>query len=150
MPTASRYRDAVGVRAKTDTNDAHLLLRYMRSEKQQLTALQPIPKPVKRLNRLLKARAKLAKSRATIGLSLKGVTELAQTRKAVMGRIAQAMSLIDKKIQSCIREAGYGEDYKRCLSIPGIGPANAAALVAVFIMVTFKSQIRLSLSLDSM
>lgn len=128
----SRYRDAVGVRAKTDANDAHLLLRYMRSEKQQLTAYEPIPKAVKRLNRLLKARAKLAKSKATIGLSLKGVTELAQTRKALMRRIEQAMELIDKRIQTCIKEAGYDEDYTRCLSIPGIGPANAAALVAVF------------------
>lgn len=128
----SRYRDAVGIRAKTDTNDAHLLLRYMKSEKQHLTVFEPIPKAVKRLNRLLKARAKLAKSKATIGLSLKGVTELAQTCKALIKRIEQAMTLIDKRIQACIKDAGYKEDYRRCLSIPGIGPANAAALVAMF------------------
>ena len=128
----SRYRDAVGVRAKTDVNDAHLLLRYMQAEKHQLTPFKPIPKAVKRINRLLKARAKLAKSKATIGLSLKSVPELAQTRNALIRRIEQAVVLIDKRIQSCIKEAGYNRDYERCLGIPGIGPVNAAALVAVF------------------
>lgn len=134
----SRYRDAVGVRAKTDASDAHLLLRYMKAEKHQLIPFKPIPKAVKRLNRLLKARAKLAKSKATIGLSLKGVTELVQTRSALMRRLEQAMALIDKRVQECIKLAGYSDDYQRCLCIPGIGPQNAAALVAVYHRGTFR------------
>ena len=134
----SRYRDAVGVRAKTDVSDAHLIRRYMKVEKHQLIPFKPIPKAVKRLNRLLKARAKLAKSKATIGLSLKGVTELAQTRSALMRRIEQAMALIDKRVQACIQLAGFSDDYQRCLGIPGIGPQNAASLVAIYHRGTFR------------
>ena len=128
----SRYRDAVGVRAKTDASDANLLLRYMKAEKHRLYPFKLLPKAVKRLNRLLKARAKLATSKATIGLSLKGVAELAQTRGAIIRRIEQAIALIDKRIQECIQLAGYADDYQRCLCIPGIGPVNAAALVATY------------------
>lgn len=128
----SRYRDAVGVRAKTDINDAHLLRRYMKAEKKQLISFKPIPKAVKRLNRLLKARAKLAKLKATVGLSLKGITELIQTRGALIRRFEKAMALIDKRIQGCIELSGYTADYQRCLGIPGVGPLNAAALVAMY------------------
>lgn len=128
----SRYRDAVGVRAKTDNNDAHLLLRYLTSEKHQLIAFTPIPKAVKRLNRLLKARAKLARSKAEIKLSLQNVAELTRTRNALINHIEKAMALIDQRVQDCIKQAGYSDDYQRCLKIPGVGPQNAAALVAMY------------------
>lgn len=128
----SRYRDAVGLRAKTDANDARLLLRYLHAERQQLVPFKLIPKAVKRLNRLLKARAKLAELKASMGLALSGVTELAQTRKSLQTRFKLAMALIDKRILDCIILAGYKADYKRCLAVPGIGHLNAAALVALF------------------
>jgi transposase len=128
----SRYRDAVGVRAKTDANDARLLLRYLHSEKIQLIPFKPIPKAVKRLNLLLKARAKLAELKASMGLALGGVSELAQTRLALQKRFKLAMAVIDKRILDCIILGGYKADYKRCLAVPGIGHVNAAALVALF------------------
>ena len=128
----SRYRDAVGVRAKTDENDALLLYRYLRSERQHLTAFKPLPKAVKRLNRLLKARAKLTQLKTAMGLSLSGVAELAITRKALLKRFDDAMAVIDKRMLDCIASGGYKSDYQRCLSIPGVGPVNAAALVAMF------------------
>lgn len=128
----SRYRDAVGVRAKTDENDAILLHRYLRSERQHLVAFKPLPKEVKRLNRLLKARAKLTQLKTAMGLSLAGVAELAITRKALLKRFDDAMAVIDKRMLDCITSGGYKNDYRRCLSIPGVGPINAAALVAIF------------------
>jgi transposase len=128
----SRYRDAVGIRVKTDVSDAHLLLRYMEAEKHQLVPFKAIPKQVKRLNQLLKARAKLAKTKTTISLALGQVNELSQTRSSLMKRIMDAMALIDRRILDCIEKAGYSEDYHRCLCIPGIGPSNAAALLATY------------------
>lgn len=128
----SRYRDAVGVRAKTDANDAQLLRRYLRSERHQLTAFKPIPKAVKRLNRLLKARAKLAELKASMGLALGGINELAQIRRALLKRFELVMTVIDKRIVDCIALAGYKADYLRCLAVPGIGHVNAAALVAMY------------------
>ncbi|MCH8302919.1 MAG: IS110 family transposase, partial [Proteobacteria bacterium] len=35
-------------------------------------------------------------------------------------------------IQALIRKLGWWADYQRCLTIPGAGPLNAAALVTVF------------------
>lgn len=128
----SRYRDAVGMRAKTDANDAQLLRRYLGSEKRQLIAFNPMPKAVKRLNRLLKARAKLAKLKAIMSLSLGGIPELAQTRNALIKRFKKAMAVIDKRMLECITLAGYKEDYRRCLKVPGIGHLNATALVALY------------------
>jgi len=128
----SRYRDAVGVRAKTDANDARLLLRYLRSEQHQLTPYKLIPKAIKRLNRLLKARAKLTELKASMSLSLGGVSELALTRKALMKRFTLAIAVIDKRLLECINREGYTADYERCLAVPGIGHVNAAALVATF------------------
>ena len=111
----SRYRDAVGVRAKTDENDAILLRRYLRSERQHLVAFKPLPKAVKRLNRLLKARAKLTQLKTAMGLSLAGVAELAITRKALLKRFDDAMASIDKRMIDCITSGGYKNDYRRCL-----------------------------------
>ncbi len=42
------------------------------------------------------------------------------------------MATIDKRLLDCIALAGYQDDYRRCLSIPGIDPLNAAALVALY------------------
>ncbi len=106
--------------------------RYLRSEKHQLIPFKPIPKAVKRLNRLLKARAKLTELKASMGLALGGVSELAQTRLALQKRFKLAIAVIDKRILDCIILGGYKADYKRCLAVPGIGHVNAAALVAMF------------------
>lgn len=135
----SRYRDAVGVRVKTDAEDARLLYRYLAAEFEQLTPFKAPPKAVKRLQSLLKARATLAQSKTRIGLSLKSVTELASTRKALIARIVHSMAVIDRRIAACIKKAGYHEDYERCQSIPGVGPINAAALVMIYHRGVFRS-----------
>ncbi len=128
----SRYRDAVGMRAKTDRHDARLLARYLNAEASRLTPYVPAPKAVQKLQQLLRAHAKLTQSKTTMKLSLQDIGELACTRKALIKRLDQAIALIDKKLIRCVHDAGYTTDYDRCLTIPGVGPQNAAALVAIF------------------
>lgn len=128
----SRYRESVGIRAKTDALDARLLRRYLLAEADNLVAYQPPPKAVQALADLLRARAKLIETKTTLSLSLKRITQLSATRKALLRRIDQAVEVIDRKLQHCLQRAGYAEDYRRCLSIPGVGPLNAAALVATY------------------
>lgn len=135
----SRYRDAMGVRAKTDPGDARLLRRYLNAEALSLVPYCPKPKAVQRVQSLLGARATLVQSKTSMGLSLAGVAELAVTRKALLKRIDAALAVIDRKLCSCVEQAGYSDDYKRCLAIPGVGPLNAAALVAVFHRGAFRS-----------
>jgi transposase len=128
----ARYREAVGIRVKTDGVDARLLYRYLNAERTHLRPYEPPSKAVKRLMRLLKARAKLAHSKASLKLSLAGIGELVQTKKALMARFDKAIAVIDKKLIDCINESGYTADYKRCQTIKGVGPINAAALVAFY------------------
>ncbi len=135
----SRYREGVGVRAKTDPLDAKLLRRYLIAEAANLVPYRPPPKAVQRLYDLLRARGKLTKAKTALGLSLKHITQLASTRKALLNRIDQATALIDRKLLSLVNEAGYTKDYQRCLTIPGVGPLNAAALVATFRRADFRN-----------
>lgn len=128
----SRYRDAVGARSKTDAVDAKVLYRYVCSEAPNLKPYQLPPKPTKRLITLLQARGRLALSKSRIRQSLENISELVATRNALLARIDRAIELIDKKLQSCIKNSGYSQDYQRCLDIPGVGPINAAALVAFY------------------
>ena len=128
----SRYREAVGVRVKTDSVDARLLFRYLNAEIAHLRPYQAPPKAVKRLMTLLRVRAKLTHSKTALKQSLAGIGELAQTGKAVLNRIDQAIKLIDSKLINCISHSGYIDDYERCQTIKGIGPINAAALVAMY------------------
>lgn len=128
----ARYREAIGVRIKTDGADAQLLLRYLSAEIAHLRPYQLPPKAVKRMMTLLRARAKLTHSKAALKLSLAGIGEIAQTRNALFARFDHAIAVIDKKLVECVKQSGYIDDYKRCLTINGVGPLNAAALVAFY------------------
>lgn len=128
----SRYREGVGVRAKTDPLDAKVLHRYLLAEGSRLSPYRLPPKAVQALYDLLRARGKLTETKTALGLALKHIGQLTTTRRALLGRIDQALTVIDRKLLSCLHQAGYAEDYRRCLSIPGVGPLNAAALVATF------------------
>lgn len=128
----SRYRDALGIRVKTDKADADLLWRYLQAEKKHLVPFKRIPEAVKCLNRLLKAHAKLAKTKGMIALSLDHIDELAEERRTVIKSMDDAMASIVKRIETHIEKAGYKKDYERCRDIPGVGALNAANLVAIY------------------
>ena len=128
----SRYREGVGLRAKTDPLDAKLLHRYLLAEGPRLSPYRLPPKAVQTLYDLLRARGKLTETKTALGLALKHIGQLTATRRALLSRIDQALTVIDRKLLSCLHQAGYAQDYQRCLSIPGVGPLNAAALVATF------------------
>lgn len=128
----SRYRDAVGVRAKTDVTDAHLLVRYVASEARHLVPYSPPPKAVRRLRELLRARAKLKQNQVTIQQSLADINELRSTGAKLEQQYREAIGVIDRKLKACLEKAGYAADATLCRGIPGIGALNAAALVAAF------------------
>lgn len=135
----SRYRDAVGIRAKTDITDAQLLERYVTSEGEKLVPYRAPPKAVRRLRELLRARAQLRKTQVTIRQSLEDIGELESTGAKLQQQYCQAIAVIDRKLKDCLKEAGYAAEASRCQGIPGIGPLNAAALVAVFHRAPFRN-----------
>ena len=123
------YREAVNVRNKTDPLDAWLLARYLEHEGSQLRPFQPQDPKLQRLWGLILRRATVVKSRQQLQQSF------AEVHVSIQGLLTQFKHLlvrIDQHIITLIRQLGWWSDYQRCLSIPGVGPGNATALVAVY------------------
>jgi transposase len=123
------YRKAVNVRNKTDPADAWLLARYLAHESASLRPFKPQCAKAQRLWALIKRRGVAVAARQKLQQSFR---EIKLPAKALFTEIQKVIARIDQKIQTLIRELGWRADYQRCLSIPGIGPLNAAALTAVF------------------
>jgi transposase len=125
----AHYRQAVNLRHKSDPHDAWLLARFLAHEAAQLRPLQPQDRRAQRLWALLTRRATLVQSRQQLQQSL---AEVRLSIQALLRQFQQLLQRLDQQIQRLLRDLGWWPDYQRCLSIPGIGPANAAALVAAY------------------
>ena len=123
------YRQAVNVRNKTDPQDAWLLARYLEHEATQLRRYQPQDRQTQRLWTLLNRRATVVSSRQQMQQSF---ADLSLSIKALITQFNQLLQRLDQQIKTLIRELGWWRDYQICSSIPGIGPCNAAALVATY------------------
>ena len=123
------YRVAVGQRNKTDPADACLLARYLVREADSLRPFKPLCAKAQRLWSLLKRRAAVTKARSQLEQSFRGIEF---STKALSSEIQRLLERIDKQLQALVRALGWRTDYQRCLTIPGIGPLNAVALVCVF------------------
>ena len=125
----AHYRDAVDQRNKTDPDDAWLLARFLSREAPQLRPYQPQDAQAQYLWSLLKRRAKVVEARKQLELSFREIQLPAQ---ALFTQFTRLLKRIDLRIQRAIQALGWNAHYQRCLSIPGIGPLNAAALVAAY------------------
>ncbi len=126
------YREAVGPRAKTDADDAQLLLRYLSHERSQLTPCKSLNVREKRLWRLLKRRAGLVKARTQLQQSLRSDPDTRELCEQVVVSINTAIKRIESLMKALARELGWGLAVLQCQSIPGIGELNALALVSAF------------------
>ena len=135
----SRYRDAIGVRAKTDLADAQLLFRYLNSEGRQLKTYSSPPQAIGQLHQLLRVRGKLAKEKVRIGQFLADLKELSEERHQILSEIKKAINAVDDKLKYYLVKGGYQSDFERCLQVPGIGPVISTALVATYHRGLFKS-----------
>jgi len=125
----AHYRQAVNVRNKTDAEDAYLLARYLEHEAEQLRPFRPQSRQAQHLWGLITRRATVVQSQQRLQQSMR---EVRFSIQSLMTQFRRLIERLDRQIQKLIRELGWWNDYRRCLSIPGIGPANAAALVATY------------------
>jgi transposase len=125
----AHYREAVNQRNKTDPADAWLLARFLAHEAKQLRPCQPQDTQAQALWALLKRRAKVVEARKQLQMSFR---EIQLSAQALFTQFNRLLERIDQRIQRAIQTLGWNDDYQRCLSIPGIGPLNAAALVAAY------------------
>lgn len=132
-PRAIRqYREGVGQRAKNDRCDAILIARYLDREHDQLRPYSPLSAAQRRVWQLLKRRATLVKSRQQIQQSLTGLTGLRGPVKQILSRIDKLIGLLEKQIETLLKERGLWELVECCQSVQGIGRVTAMALVIAF------------------
>jgi len=125
----AHYREAVNVRNKTDPQDAWLLARYLAHESGSLRSFEPQCAKAQQLWSLLKRRATAVRARTQLKQSF---AEIKLPTKALFSEIRRVLERIDQCILALIRQLGWWPDYQQCLTIPGVGKLNAAALVTVF------------------
>lgn len=135
----NRYRDSVGIRAKTDQNDARLLRRYLEREQDQLEPWIPAPPEQMRLQALLKRRACVVSARVKLEQSLADIPELKSTNTKLKRALESAEKQIMQKLTALVKEAGWDQDMKRCQAIEGIGPVTSVALTSIFHRGKFRS-----------
>ena len=127
-----KYREAVGIRAKTDANDAELIHRYLVSERPHLRPVNPQSQAERRLWRLLKRRAKLVKLRSQMDLSLRDLDMNLPEVGAVLKELDRLIRRLGQLANGLARSCGWSGMLLRLRSIPGVGPLNALALVTMY------------------
>lgn len=133
----AHYREAVAVRHKSDPKDAELLARYLAHEGASLRLYQPQSRAARELWALLHRRATVVQARKRLQQSFR---EIRMSTKALTSEFKAVLKRIDRRMELLVVQLGWREDYHRCLSIPGVGPLNAIALVTVFHRGAFSGQ----------
>lgn len=133
----NQYRKSLRVRAKTDTNDAVLLLRYLNREWQELRTWRPPSQGYRELQRLLHRRATLVQAKTRLKQSLAELPELNAEIIPLFDQFKRLEARLTARLRVVIREHQWQPDFLRCQAIEGIGPITAAALVMAFQRGTF-------------
>lgn len=127
-----RYRESIGMRAKTDASDAKLLRRYLEHEHQDLRPWSPPPRGYTTVQRLLRRRAVLVQAKTKLRQSLQGLPELKSSVNAALRTLTQLDALILKRLRKALLRHHWHADAKRCQAIEGVGEVTAAALTMIF------------------
>lgn len=126
------YAKGLGMRGKTDRNDALVIARYVRSEHAGLHAYQPPTPEQRELRTLLQRRLALAKiqtaARASLGEQAGVLTDACKSLTKDLERRIQALMRMDLDWLSA---------YERLQTMPGVGPLGAAYMVSVLKRIPF-------------
>jgi len=129
----NKYRDGVGIRAKTDALDAVLLARYLSRESDRLRIWSPPPEAYTRLKSLLRRRAKLIQSRVALKQSWRNEPLLKEAFDLLVASMDQFEKAIQKTLKEIVNEAGMHDQVKRCQAVEGLGVLTATAAATAFI-----------------
>ena len=133
----AHYREAVGERHKTDPQDALLLARYLAHEGPRLRSYEPQSATARELWMLVSRRAAAIQSCKQVQQSFRGT---GVSIKALTSEYQKVLKRIDRRMEALIGKSGWQPAYQHCLSIPGIGPINAIALVTAYHRGAFSGQ----------
>jgi len=134
----SFYAKALGGRAKTDGVDAKLLARYLAEHRERLHPWSGAHPQLEHLQTLLSRRTRLAVERSAAAQVLgEGLSALPEA-KALLAAFDTLLQRLEHEITRLIEADPERARRYECLqSIPGIGPATAGMLAALFSRIDF-------------
>lgn len=136
-----KYRGAIGWRAKTDARDAELLCRYVERERSDLRPYKPLSARENRLWQLIKQQGLAAKKKTDLRQAFSSAyADSDASLRDLMAAFKRFEASLNKQIRTLMRELGWNAERARCKAIPGVGPANSAALVTAYHRGEWKSQ----------
>jgi len=132
------YAQGIGLRAKTDPLDAHLIARYAMHERAKLVQWQPAAAELDRLSQLLQRRDRLAHARRSLGQSLSGIPMLTAQRQSLLASLKRMIGNVELLMRAELaRLPELAQLHRRLASIVGVGFVTACQLVACLMRFRF-------------
>jgi len=121
------YREALNLRGHTDKLDARTISSYITHHHEDLRAYVPKSSDQRRLQGLIRRRAKLVETKVALRQSLGGIKELKSDLDGVVKRIDKVIERIELLID---KQLDGNEGRQRITTVKGIGQVASAVLVA--------------------
>jgi transposase len=132
------YARGIGLRAKTDPVDAHLIARYTMHEQKKLVQWQPAAAELDRLSQLLQRRDRLVNARKSLAQSLAGVSALKAQRQSILASLKRMIVNVELLMRAELaRRPQLAHLHRRLASIVGVGFVTACQLVACLVRFSF-------------
>ena len=133
------YARGVGLRAKTDPVDAHLIARYAMHERTKLVQWQPAAAELDKLSQLLQRRDRLVNARKSLGQSLSGMPMLKAQRQSILASLKRMIGNMELLMRAELaRMPQLAQLHRRLTSIVGVGFVTACQLVSCLARFQFK------------
>lgn len=134
------YAKGVGMRAKTDRVDAALIARFLANEGAQLRPYQPATAEQRKVDQLLRRRAKIVSLKTALQLACADTPSIRRETHSLVKGFAALLKKIDRQLaelQQAMPERA--QELKRLQSIPGVGPLTACWLANLMDRVKFRN-----------
>ncbi len=134
------YARAMGNRAKTDRVDAELIARFIEQEHSRLRPYTPPSANQRKLDRLIRRRAKIVRIKSSLKLTMLNLSGFATELKAVLCKLDALIAKIDSTMSAI---AAYSPEHveaqHRLQTIVGVGPVVGMALTNTLERVPFRN-----------
>lgn len=134
------YRNALGVRAKTDRGDAALIAHYLARQGASLHPFVPMSPALESLARLMRRRSRIVVCRQRLAATLKDCPECSPQLRRIQLQIRRLLAQIDARCEEIIvADPTRKARRERLRTIPGIGPLTSSALLTLLERIPYEN-----------
>jgi transposase len=135
-----RYAEGVGQRGKTDRMDAEVIARYVAREHGEMHAYVPPTKAQRELPALIRRRAKLVETKASLQQSLRGLSSVRAEAKRLLADIDRVIARLELMMRGYLEQMPDAHQAaQRIATIPGFGALSSTWFAHSFTRVEYTS-----------